>query len=202
MKRPTILVAGPVVLFLLLAGYQIRLPGLYYDELFQAPVAIHMIEGSVNGNYPGFGSYEFHGHILPLMSLEYSGAIRAYMLAAAMWVFGIDVEVFRYTALLIFALGLIFFWHYAKSEYGLAAATIGIGLAASDPALVMLSRTEFAPTVFAFCMRGITLLLAHRWWRSGGKPIYLIGACFFAGIGFLLLHLLRHLLGNFLDWLG
>jgi hypothetical protein len=173
-----------VVVLLLVAGYQIELPGINYDEVLQMPAAIDLVTGQVNGSYHKFGSQRVFGLPLTLMNLEYIGAVKCYLFALSMGIFGIDVAVMRYTVLLLFVMGLAIFWHYAKEEYGDAAAAMTIVLVACDPGWIFLSRSDFGPIVIAFVARAMTLWLASRWWRSNGSAKYLIGAGFCAGLGF------------------
>lgn len=173
---------GFILLFLFAAGRQIELPGVHYDELLSAPAAIDLIVGEVNGHYHKFGSFEFRGLTLTLMNLDYIGAVKCCLLALTMGLFGISVEVFRFTGLAIFTTGLIFMWRYAEEEFGLIAATVAMALIATDPGLMMLSRSDYGPIVTPFCLRSVLLYLAARWWRRG-DALCLIGAGFFAGLG-------------------
>jgi len=184
MKPLSLLVILSTVLFLLLAGYQIELPGINYDELLQMPAAIDLLKGPVNGAYHKFGSLQIYGVTVTLMNLDYIGAVKCYLLALSMWIFGIDVGVMRFTVLAIFVTGLAIFWRFAKEEYGERAAAIAVVLVATDPGLMMLSRGDFGPIVIAFFARSLTLWLTMRWWRSEGNPIYLISVSFIAGLGF------------------
>ena len=184
MKPLSLLVILSAGLFLMLAGDQIELPGINYDEVLQMPAAIDLLEGPVNGTYHKFGSQQIYGVTVTLMNLDYIGAVKCYLLALSMGIFGIDVRVMRYTVLSIFITGLAIFWHFAKEEYGERAAGIAVVLVATDPGLMMLSRGDFGPIVIAFFARSLTLWLTMRWWRSEGKAIYLIGAGFIAGVGF------------------
>lgn len=183
-KLPTLLALFSVVLFLLFAGYQIELPGIYYDEVLQMPAAIDLLKGPVNGTYHKFGSQEIFGKTFTLMNLDYIGAVKCYLLAVTMGVFGIDVKVMRYSVLAIFVLGLVVFWHFTKEEYGEKVAAIVAILVATDPGMVMLSRVDNGPIVIAFAARSLTLWMAARWWRSGGRARYLIATGVFAGLGF------------------
>lgn len=184
MKPLSLLVLLSIILFLIIAGYQIELPGIYYDELLQMPAAIDLLYGPVNGVYHKFGSQQIYGVTLTLMNLDYIGAVKCYLMALSMGIFGVDVGVLRYTVLAIFVMGLAIFWRFAREEYGETAAAITVVLVASDPGLMMLSRCDNGPIVIAFVARSLTLWLAARWWRSEGKAAYLIGAGFFAGLGF------------------
>ena len=184
MNSSSYIVFLSIVLFLLLAGYQIELPGIYYDEVLQMPAAIDLLKGQVNGRYHKFGSQEIFGVTLTLMNLDYIGAVKCYLLALSMGIFDIDVRVMRYTVLVIFVIGFVAFWRFAKEEYGETAAAIAAVLIATDPSLIMLSRCDNGPTVVAFLTRSFSLWMAARWWRSGGKSIYLVATGFFAGLGF------------------
>jgi hypothetical protein len=80
-----------------------------------------------------------------------------------MGLFGISVEVFRFTGLAIFTTGLIFMRRYAEEEFGLIAATVAMALIATDPGLMMLSRSDYGPIVTPFCSgRSCSI------WRRGG----------------------------------
>jgi hypothetical protein len=166
MKPLSLLALLSVIFFLLFAGYQIELPGIYYDELLQMPAAIDLLNGPVNGTYHKFGSQQIYGVTVTLMNLDYIGAVKCYLMALSMGIFGIDVSVMRYTVLAIFITGLVIFWRFAKEGYGERAAAIAVVLVATDPGLMMLSRCDNGPIVIAFLVRCLTLWLTMRWWRN------------------------------------
>lgn len=172
-----------LALYVLLATRNITLPGIFYDEVLQAPAAIHLIKGQVNANYNRFGSQTIGGRTFALMNLEYIGAFKSYLLAAVFSVFGVNVAAFRLTGIAIVVIGLIFTTRFAKEVFGAGAAMACLWLLATDPIFILSTRTDLGPVALAFTLRMAALFYLWRWWNSGGKTLPLVIAGALLGLG-------------------
>lgn len=183
MWSQTFVILSVVLLFMLVSARKIELPGLQYDEALQLPAAIVFINGQPNGVYNKFGTQEFAGRILSLMTLEYIGAVKSYYLIGPIKLWGASVKVFRYACLIIAVLAILVTWIYLGNESGQIAAAMGIILVATDPVIIMLTRTDWGPVSIAFLMRMLSLMFLTRWWRSQGKSLYLMLSAVCVGLG-------------------
>lgn len=166
------------------AAANLTLPGIQYDEVLQTPSAIHLVKGEINGNYRHFGSFTVGGRTFALMSYQYIGALKAYLFALVFSVFGIHVTAFRLTNILVTIIGLLFTSRFARAMYGRQVSVVGVWLVATDPSLVLYSRSDYGPMAIAFALRAAALLFLYRWWKSAGKNTYaLILAGALLGLG-------------------
>jgi 4-amino-4-deoxy-L-arabinose transferase-like glycosyltransferase len=172
-----------IAMYILLSAHNLTVPGIYYDEVLQAPAAIHLIKGQVNADYNKFGSQQIGRWTFAQMNLEYIGAFKSYILAIVFSVFGVNVTAFRLTGIFIAVIGLIFTAYLAKEALGIQAALIGTLLVATDPIFILSARTDLGPVAVAFASRMASLFFLWRWWKSGGRPILFILTGALLGLG-------------------
>jgi hypothetical protein len=172
-----------LLLFIWLATRDINRPGLHYDEALHARPAINLIRADAEAARGQFATISARGLPFPVMSMDYMGALKSYLLAPAFLIFGVKVSVLRWTMVMVAALGLFFSAQFAKEAFGSLAATIGAWLLATDPSLIIFSRTDWGPVAIAFALRGAALFFLMRWWRSGGHRAPLVIACALIGLG-------------------
>lgn len=170
-------------LFVWLATREIDRPGLHYDEALQARPAINLIRADPESARGQFSTIVVRGFPLQVMSMDYIGALKSYLLAPVFLIFGIKVSVLRWAMVLVAVLGLFFSAQFAKEAFGSIAATIGVWLLATDPSLIIFSRTDWGPVAIAFALRGAALFFLMRWWRSGGQRAPLLIASALIGLG-------------------
>jgi hypothetical protein len=68
----------PLIIYLLLGFYQINLPGLHYDEAFEAVPALQLLYGQPVTTFRDHG-LDLAGQTFPLMTQDYIGAINTYL---------------------------------------------------------------------------------------------------------------------------
>jgi hypothetical protein len=162
-----------LIVFLALAVPYPNSPGVYYDEAWQASVGVHLSQPVVYTAYPSAWAITLRGHVFPVMSGEYIGAIEGYLLGIAFYVFGCSAAVLRLTTVAIGFVGLIFTAGFARKALGPIAAVFSLFLIATDPSLIMLARHDWGPQILAFALRMSSLYCLVSWWRSGGRTKYL-----------------------------
>jgi hypothetical protein len=67
----------PLIVYLLVSLYQLNLPGLHYDEAFEAVPALQLLSGQPVTTFRHHG-LSIAGHTFPLMTQDYIGAINTY----------------------------------------------------------------------------------------------------------------------------
>ena len=164
------LALGGIAAFVLLASLSIRLPGLYYDELFQLTTALAFVKG-------GFGSavawvpgteISLAGHPLPLMAHSYIGAVKT---IAFVPVAAVDLS----EEALMLGRELAEERHVANVRFERADVTKPLGTSEYDAVaalecLLEIEEDEAAVASFAAALRPGGLFVAHVPERSW-KPL-------------------------------
>jgi len=170
------------VLYLALAVPYPNSPGVYYDEAWQAPVGVFLSQPSVRASHASAWAITLGGHVFPLMSGDYIGALKGYLLGAAFYLFGCSVPAMRLTTVAVGLVGLLFTAGFARRAFGPVAAVVTTVLIATDPSLIMLGRHDWGPQIMAFALRMSSLYCAARWWRDHRRG-YLLCSAVLLGVG-------------------
>jgi 4-amino-4-deoxy-L-arabinose transferase-like glycosyltransferase len=174
----------PVLIYVLLAGRCIWLPGIYYDEVIQAIPAIAALKGGVDGPLIQVeGSVIWlGGHPFPLLVLPYLGSTQAAVLTLAFTVAGISVPVIRWTFIALGAIPLVLIFFFMRRLFGTGTALLSTLLLCMDPTYIFSLRSDNGPTAaMMICSMG-TLWLLIAWWQTH-KPAYLLTGAFLCGFG-------------------
>jgi hypothetical protein len=177
-------IAAAAVIFVILAAWNISLPGLYYDEAIQIAPALRFVKPDMQGDAFGEQDSEIviRGHRLPLMSMGYLGGLKTIAFVPLAATGKLGVRSIRSFTLLIGALALIAISAFARRFLGPAAAALGAILLATDPGYLFFSRTDFGPTVLMMLLKGTALWQLTIWWQTGRSwPLY--RAAFAIGLG-------------------
>lgn len=183
--------ATALAAYLLVAAWQLGLPGLHYDEAREAGQnAMELLTGAPVAAFRG-AALHFAGSTLPLMVQDYIGALNVYLSLPFLAVSGIGVPNLRALSLLTGLLTLILL-ERAVSEW-LWLTRLGTSRDArraslSVGGLVALSLAALAPSFVFWSRQGIfvtnltqpfvLLCIAQvlRWWRTGSRGALLLGA--------------------------
>jgi hypothetical protein len=175
-----------VATYVVLATWQIDLPGLNYDELIQLTPALAFAKGGLGSAVDVIPKSELHlfGHALPLMILPYLGAVKTIAFVPVAAVFGISPESVRIFTVAVGATALVATYAFAQRLFpqGRVVAALTAVLLATDPSFVFYSRVDFAPTVFMLLLKAVALWALCGWWRSGKRAPLVVGA-FCLGLG-------------------
>ena len=179
---PLVGALGALALFVGLATYQLTLPGLHYDEAFEAVPAMQLLLGQPVTSFRSSGLL-IAGHLFPLMTQDYIGAINTYAVLPFFWLLGVNVVSLRLMAVAIGLATLCLTYRLARELYGSTAATLAVLLLAVDPTFVFWSRQGVFVTS-ATAAIGLAAALAWlRWWRTGARRYAIAGAlCFGLGL--------------------
>lgn len=175
------------VLYLSLAGYQLGLPGLHYDEAKEAGVnAMELLTGAPVTAFRG-ATVSLFGLPLPLMVQDYIGSLNVYLALPFLAATGIGVPNLRFLPILLGLLALLAL-ERAISEW----VALGRGQSGPPPislaALCALTLLVAAPSFVFWSRQGIfvtnatqpltfaAIWLGLRWLRTGaGRWLLLAG---------------------------
>jgi hypothetical protein len=181
MSRERILFAVALILFVGLATYQLALPGLHYDEAFEAVPAMQLLLNQPVTSFRDNG-IRLGVHLFPLMTQDYIGAINTYAAIPFFLLLGINPINLRIMTVFI---GLVTLWltyRLAHLLYGPLVAALAVLLLAVNPTFVFWSRQGvFVTSVTAAIGLGVVLMWL-RWWQTGARRYAMAGA-FLLGLG-------------------
>lgn len=169
---PSIVVFG-LSIFAFVAAFDIRTPGLYYDEA--------LFVNSASGGVTDLFVYKRIAGI-PVMLMPYIGALKSWLYVPIFKLFGIDLFTIRLPAVLLGALALGLTWRYVQQQFGAMAAAFFLFMAAVEPGTVFHSRLDWGPTALMMVFRAGLLLSLTNWFVTEKKR-YLLWALICAGLG-------------------
>src|SRR5438477_7424395 len=181
----TAVVVASVTTFVVVAGLHVRVPGLYYDEVFQDTSALAFVKGGLGSHVawlPGT-QVALLGHPLPLMANSYIGAVKTIAFVPVAALFGITPASVRFFTIGISALALAATAAFARQLFPRPlVAAVATALLATDPSYVFFSRIDFGPSVFMFLLKAVGLWQLALWWRTRRTRFLLVGSFAF-GLG-------------------
>ncbi len=148
---------GCVLVYVGLAAFQLRLPGLEYDEAIFGPAALGCTQDFLSPASPlpldsaarfsplAFSPFSVRlgSHAVPLMVTPYQGALKVYLLAAVVSVWDVSVRTLRLPNVLVGGLTLVFFGLCVARLFGGAGRLAGAGLFGHRPQLYFLYSARF-----------------------------------------------------------
>lgn len=129
--------AVAVLVFVALTSWELEVPGLGYDEAFDAAIAVQWIHGQP---LDAAGSVRLGNWSLPVMSTDIEGPLGVYLSAVAFKIFGTTVHTLRALHIAIGALTLVLLWALARSWVDETAAAFTVLLCATCPPFVWWAR--------------------------------------------------------------
>jgi len=171
-----------LLLFTVLGAYQLRQPGLHYDEAKEAGLnAMELITGqpvtAFRSATVAVGPWR-----LPLMVQDYIGALNVVLAVPFLAIGGVSVVALRWLSLLTGALTLLVTWRVAWRLGGPLAASATALLLAVNPAFVFWSRQGIFVTNLTALIFMASLLTGLRWWEMR-RPRDLWLTAFLWGLG-------------------
>lgn len=170
-------VGSACLLFLLLALYQLDLPGLYNDEAFDVIPAMQIVKGLDVELLRGAGVNLF-GINFPLMSSsDYQGVTSTYLAIPFFLVGGPNVISLRLMTVLVGVVGIVLTYFLARSWFGPAEGRLAALLLATSPAWIFWSRlgvyvvSEVVP-IAAGALVAFTVWVRRRPLGTRNRPLY------------------------------
>ncbi|MEZ4862232.1 MAG: hypothetical protein R3C14_13025 [Caldilineaceae bacterium] len=185
-----------LLLYSALAGYQLGLPGLHYDEAREAGLnAMELLTGAPLSAFGG-SALALGGRSLPLMVQNYIGALNVYLALPLLWLTGIGVPNLRALAIVTGLVALLLLeravsewwrWHteahpnWSRHTPLSTAGLIALTLLAASPTFVFWSRQGIFVTNLTQPFTFWSLWQGVRWLRTGnGRALWwsaLAGGC-------------------------
>lgn len=194
-----------LILYGCLSLYQVSLPGLYYDEAADAVPAMQLLQGQQPELIRQAGIQLF-GRKLPLMAMDYVGAVHTYAAVPFFSLFGVNTRALRLMTVAGGAVTLALTYVWAgwlfRSLWVASAAAL---LLAVHLSYVFFARQgiEVSSLMALWAMAALLLLLA---WRRTGAWWWLVPAALVLGLGLstkiLFLWFILALLAVYLLWRG
>ena len=171
-----------LLLFMVLGAYQLRQPGLHYDEAKEAGLnAMELITGQPVTAFRD-ATIQIGPLRLPLMVQDYIGALNVALAALFLAIGGVNVVALRWLSLLTGALTLVVTWRVAWRLGGPLAASATALLLAVNPAFIFWSRQGVFVTNLTALIFMASLLTGLRWWELR-RPRDLWLTAFLCGLG-------------------
>lgn len=181
MSRERILFVIALILFVGLATYQLALPGLHYDEAFEAVPTVQLLLNQPVTSFRDNGIW-LGGRLFPLMTQDYIGAINTYAAIPFFLLLGINPISLRIMAIVIGLLTLWLTYRLAHLLYGPLVAALAALLLAVNPTFVFWSRQGVFVTSATAAIGLGAVLMWSRWWQTGARRHAMAGA-FLLGLG-------------------
>lgn len=181
MSRERILLAGALVLFAILAVWRLSLPGLHYDEAYEAVPAMQLLLNQPVTTFRDNG-IQVGGRLFPLMTQEYIGALNTYAAIPFLGLLGISPVGLRVMAISIGLLTLWLTFRLANELFGSSSAVVAVMLLAVSPTFVFWSRQGVFVTSVTAAIGLAAVLGWLSWWRTGARRYAVVGA-FLLGLG-------------------
>ena len=171
-----------LLLFMVLGAYQLRQPGLHYDEAKEAGLnAMELITGQPVTAFRD-ATVQVGPLQIPVMVQDYIGALNVALAAPFLAIGGVNVVALRWLSLLTGALTLVVTWRVAWRLGGPLAASATALLLAVNPAFIFWSRQGVFVTNLTALIFMSALLTGLRWWGLR-RPLDLWLTAFLCGLG-------------------
>ena len=172
---------GAAIVFLLLASWQLGLPGPHYDEAIEVVPAIQLLRGMAVTAHRGAG-IRIGGTLFPIMVVDYIGALNTYLVIPFFLVGGIGVPSMRAMPIAAGLVALYFTFRLADEWAGERAGILAALFLAVQPSFVFWTRQGIFVTSITTPILMAFLWFAWRWWNDGRSIDWLL-LCFLAGLG-------------------
>ena len=135
---PMILALAAAFVFIFLATYRLKLPGLYMDEV-----------DFVNAAQGAHDNTMIHMRLgrVPVLIMPYLGALKGWLYAPIFSLFGVSAVTIRLPAILLAAVTLLIFAQLLRAKLGGVWSSIAVWIMAVDPVNILPSRVDWGPTV-------------------------------------------------------
>jgi hypothetical protein len=167
-----------------IAGRDLEVPGLYYDEVIQAEPAVQFLaDDGRPSRIPGARTTRLFGGWFPVMIQPYMGALKSHVLMPAFAGFGATAASLRLTTLVCSLVGLLFAMLWAREALGTRVAIVAGALLAVDPSFLLTSRHDWGSFALGFlCRCGGLYFVTTGWTRHSAWRLFAGGLCFGLGI--------------------
>jgi hypothetical protein len=167
-----------------IAGHDLDLPGLYYDEVIQAEPAVQFLaeDGRPSG-IPGARTIRLFGGWFPVMIQPYMGALKSQALIPVFAAFGPSATSLRLATLGLSLVGLLFTLLWTREVLGVRVAIVATALLAVDPSFLWIGRHDWGSFALGLiCRCGGLTFLTTGWRQSSPARLFAGGLCLGLGL--------------------
>lgn len=176
-RREAWLLTAIVAVFLALACTDLALPGLQYDEvLFGGPAIGHRLRTFVTY------SLRIGGVEVPVMLMQYIGAVKAWLYAPIFALFGTGPIAVRLPVVLLGAITIVCVFQTARHLFDERVALLAAAFVAVDPSFICSVRCDWGPVAVMFVTKMSALALLTRY-AATRRASLLFAASLLTGVG-------------------
>ncbi len=171
----------PLAIYLALTLYQIHLPGPNYDEAVETKPAVQFLQNLPVEAHRNAVIHLF-GKALPLMVVDYVGALNVWVLLAYFKLGGIGVATMRLWPITVGAVIVWLTWLLGRKLFGVRAGFVAAMLLAVQPSFIFFARQGIYVTNTTIALM-LAIWLALLKLSESGRARWLWLAAFMAGLG-------------------
>ena len=177
-KGTSLWIIFALILYLLLSLTFLKLPGLQYDEVNFVNASM----GKVNALFVNWAPRLFVRR-LPLMVMDYNGAVKSVLYAPIFKVFGTSAATVRLPVVCIGLITLLMSYALLRRMFDdRRIAVIGLLLFATDPTFVFANKLDWGPVSLMLVLEVSSLYFMWRWMQEGKRYFLAIAGLLF-GLG-------------------
>ncbi len=170
-----------VASYLAVGLWDLDVPGLQYDEAYDAVAAIDLLRGS-KSSPSAVTSIKLGHRRVPVMIHPHIGPTSAYIALVAFSIAGVSTHVLRVSQLAVGVVTLVLLWLLARTWFDAVVAAVTVVLCGTAPPFLWWSRAGINWTLPLLPIALAMMLALTRWWRTRrSRP--LIVAAFLLGAG-------------------
>lgn len=162
------------ILFSVIAWPFLKRMGIEVDEALAG-------SGIYTGLNPVYSWHLSRRHEMPVMILSYLGALKTWICAPGLLLWGAGPVTLRLPTLLAGAATIVLFWRLLAEIADRRAAWAGAVLLATDTTFLLLTTIDFGPVALQLLLKTAALFCFVRWYRTGRLPTWAL-AWFLIGL--------------------
>lgn len=171
-----------LLVYLAFSLYQLDLPGLHYDEAFEAVPAVQLLRGQPVTAFRNSGLF-IGGRLYPLMTQDYIGALNTYAAIPFILLLGPTPTALRLMSVLVGAAGLWLAYLLARDlAQSRTAGLLAAALLCTDPSFIFWNRQGVFVTAVTAPI-GLAAALCWLRWVRHRRFRWAAGGMFFFGLG-------------------
>ncbi|MBN1569105.1 MAG: glycosyltransferase family 39 protein [Acidobacteria bacterium] len=176
-KSYSLCIALAVAVYLFFSLTFLQLPGLYFDET----IFVNAAMGFERAPFIAW-SADIFGKKVPMMIMEYIGALKSALYAPIFKFFGGSAVTARLPVICFGLITLLTAWALFRRVFDLRISTIALILFASDPTFIFANKLDWGPVSLMLLLEMSSLYFMWRWMTEGRRRHLMIGG-FLLGLG-------------------
>ncbi len=183
-RKDWLIACAAALLFAVAAAWEIRLPGLQYDECADAAPAVNFVRGTTNTRPMQIepSVINVFGRPFPLMIMTYIGPVKGPLYIPFFFLFGISTATVRMLPILVVMLCFPLAYRLCLYFFNRSVAGVAMLLMVFDPGIVFYLTRDVAPAALQVFFKLLALTLFTLWWTRR-KTWLLAAGAFILGVG-------------------